>query len=169
MALELKDLREHLNMPELPPENDPRRRELQRALDTAVQEVTRMTGWLDDRTATAQVSGGSPVLSLPYTRLTAIGAVRDPAGLAVQPVAADPLAGLVVVPVGTRGTWSVECTGSPWPAALESAALDWAAHVYDTQRATVNPVDDDDVPLPSFALPNRVAEFLTPYRLPGIA
>jgi hypothetical protein len=64
--------------------------------------------------------------------------------------------------------WSVVCTGKPWPAALATAALDWAAHLYDVQRVTTNPADDDQPP-PSFALPNRVEELLRPYRLAGVA
>lgn len=170
MPLDLDDLGEHLNMPHLPGEDDPRRGELQRALDTAVGEVIRMTGWIDDATVTLSVSPGwSTLLALPVVRLTAVGPVRDPAGALVLPYRVDLLAGLVEVSLPAYGTWTVQVTGSPWPAALQTAALDWAAHVYDTQRTTLNPAADDDVPLPGFALPRRVSEFLTPYLLPGIA
>lgn len=169
MPLTLTDLVNHLNAP-MPPDGDPAVGELQRALDTAIAEVTRMTGWLDDTTAIAQVpTGWERVLPLPYMRLAAIGAVTDPNGLVVTPWRADPVAGIVELYAGTPGVWQVECTGRPWPAALASAALDWAAHVYDTQRTTLNPADPDEQPLPSFGLPNRVAEFVAPYRVPGIA
>jgi hypothetical protein len=144
---------------------------MQRALDTAVQELTRMTGLLDAATATVRVSTGrNGLLTLPYVRLTSV-TVRDPwtAG-AVIPVGVDLDAGLVSVGIATAGAWSVDCTRTdPWPAALESAALDWAAHVYDTQRTTLNPTADEDTALPSFALPNRVAQFAAPYLLPGMA
>lgn len=172
MPLTLVDLQQHLNMPDLPADGDPRRGELQRALDTATAEVTRMTGLLDATSATVRVpSGRGRALSLPYVRLTSV-VVRDPGGWVTAPLFVDLEAGVVgVLSTGLPGTsWSVDCTrDEPWPAALQTAALDWAAHVYDTQRTTLNPVADDDVALPSFALPNRVAEFLTPYRLPGIA
>jgi hypothetical protein len=172
VPLTLVDLQQHLNMPALPPEDDPRRGEMQRALDTATSEVTRMTGLLDATSATARIpTGRGSVLSLPYVRLTSV-VVRDPGGAVTAPLFADLEAGVVDVgyAVLPGSSWSVDCTrDDPWPAALQTAALDWAAHVYDTQRTTLNPVADDDVALPSFALPNRVAEFLTPYRLPGIA
>lgn len=172
MPLTIEDLQHHLNMPTLPPEGDPRRREMQRALDTAVQELTRMTGRLGDRTVTVRVVGyGGPLLSLPYVDLAAVGQVLAPGGQPAPVSRADLVAGLVWVswPAEPGGTWSITCTGNDWPAALETAALDWAAHVYDTQRTTLNPTTDDDVGLPSFALPNRVAQFARPYLLPGFA
>ena len=86
------------------------------------------------------------------------------------------LAGIVplvyLVPAGMYGlssSWSVVCTGKPWPAALATSALDWAAHLYDTQRARVRAVDDQDQPVPSFSLPNRVEELQRPYLLAGAA
>lgn len=169
MPLTIVDLQHHLNMPALPGEQDPRRGELQRALDTATSEVTRMTGLLDAGTATARVTARGGVLSLPYVRLTSV-VVRDPYGAVTSAAQADLEAGLLRVASVAAGVWSVDCTrADPWPPALQTAALDWAAHVYDTQRTTLNPLADEDTALPSFALPNRVAEFLTPYRLSGIA
>jgi hypothetical protein len=169
VPLTLDDLAGHLNMP-LPAADDPRTDELQRALDTAVQGVTRMTGWLDGTTAVAQIpSGWGRVLPLPYLRLAAIGTVLDPTGVAQTPWLVDLASGVVTLYAGWPGVWQVTCTGSPWPAELATAALDWAAHVYDTQRTTLNPVAQEDTALPSFALPNRVAEFVNPYRVPGIA
>src|SRR5688500_12640578 len=113
-------------MPTMPPEDDPRRRELQRALDTAVQGVTRMTGMLNGSTATARVSAGlSTVIPLPYVRLAAVGAVLSPAGLAVAPATVDLEAGLLVVSAPAAGVWRIDCTGEAWPAELETAALDW--------------------------------------------
>lgn len=174
MPLTVDDLAEHLNMPAAarPAPGTPRFRELERALTTAVQELTRMTGRLDGATVVARVTApaGSGMLRLPYVDLAAVGVVRGADGLPVAPVWVDVLAGLVWVDAGLPGdVWSVECTGQPWPAALETAALDWAAHQYDTQRTTLNPTADDDTALPSFALPNRVAEFARPYMLPGMA
>jgi hypothetical protein len=171
VPLTVADVADHLNAP-TPAEGDPRRREMQRALDTAVDELTRMTGRLDARTATASVTAapGSPVLKLPYVKLVAVGPVRGTDGTTVIPAAVDLRAGLVWIEATTAaGVWLVDCTGGPWPAALETAALDWAAHVYDTQRTTLNPTADDDTALPSFALPNRVSEFAKPYLLPGFA
>lgn len=171
MPLTVADVADHLNGP-VPAEGDARHREMQRALDTAVQELERMTGRLQDRTATAYVTvpAGAAVLRLPYVALTAVGPVRDPAGATVLPAAVDLRAGLVWVgSAATGGSWAVDCTGGPWPSALETAALDWAAHQYDTQRTTLNPTADDDAALPSFALPNRVSEFARPYMLPGFA
>jgi hypothetical protein len=171
VPLTVDDVAHHLNAP-IPPEGDPRRREMQRALDAAVQELTRMTGLLDATTATVRVtSGAGGVLSLPFVRLTSV-VVRDPGGGGVSPMFADLEAGLIgVLSTGLPGSsWSVDCTRTdPWPAALQTAALDWAAHVYDTQRTTLNPTADEDTALPSFALPNRVAQFAAPYLLPGMA
>jgi hypothetical protein len=173
VPLTVDDLVEHLNMPaaQVPAEDTPRRRELERALRTATQELTRMTGLLDATTATAVVTPGrNGVLRLPYVRLSFV-VVREPwTGGVVTPVSVDLLAGLVGVGYPAGRAWSVDCTrADPWPAALESAALDWAAHVYETQRTTLNPAADDDTALPSFALPNRVAQFARPYMLPGMA
>jgi hypothetical protein len=169
VPLTVADVADHLNAP-TPPESDRRRGEMQRALGTAVQELERMTGLLDGRTVTARVPAGrTGVLQLPYVRLAAVGTVRNPYGDPVTPLLVDLDAGLVHVLVPTGGAWSVECTGTPWPSALESAALDWAAHIYETQRTTLNPAADEDTALPSFALPNRVAQFAQPYLLPGMA
>jgi hypothetical protein len=171
VPLTLDDLAAHLNAP-LPDVGDPRRAEWQRFLDTAVQDITRITGLLDATTATAQVSMlWEVVLPLPYQRLASIGTVTDPNGIVVTPWWSDPFAGIVRLYAGTPGVWSVVCTGTPWPAALQTAALEWAAHMEETQRVSLNPTasPDDQPPLPSFALPNRVAEFVNPYRLPGIA
>ena len=171
MTLTLDDLRGHLNMTALPPDGDVRRRELQRALDTATQELTRMTGRLNGVSAVARVPGGGYPLRLPYVDLASIGPVLDPSGVAVACSAVDLVAGLVWATSTTAvgGAWAITCTGSAWPSALESAALDWAAHVYDTQRTTLNPTADDGAGLPSFALPSRVAQFAAPYLLPGFA
>lgn len=167
MPLELDDLVHHLNADDDPPAPDSwRAREMQRALDTAVQEVTRATGMLDDRSETVTVSASHGSLSLPYVRLASIGAVADAGGLPALGAATDPLAG-IVDGVGS-GSHTVTVTGKPWPSALVTAALDWAAHLYDTQRAVVEPVDEDESP-PTYALPNRVEELLRPYRLPGAA
>jgi hypothetical protein len=174
VPLTVTDLANHLQAPP-PTSGSQQQTEMQRALDTAVQEVTRATGMLDAVTVTVQVSldRGDSSLRLPYVRLASVGAVTDPYGYAVAPLAADPLAGLVDVPASgwatiTAGTWSVVVTGKPWPAALVTAALDWAGHLYDVQRVTTNPADSDQPP-PSFALPNRVEELLRPYRLAGAA
>jgi hypothetical protein len=149
--------------------------DMQRELDTAVQEVTRATGMLDAVTVTVQVAldRNDSSLRLPYVRLASIGTVTDPGGVVVAPYNVDPLAGIVdLLYVGwsvTLGAWSVVCTGKAWPAALTTAALDWAAHLYDVHRTRAGAVDDNDQPPPSFALPNRVEELLRPYRLAGVA
>jgi hypothetical protein len=143
VPLTIDDLAHHLNADDPPPEGEQARVEMQRALDTAV---------------------------LPYVRLTAVAAVLDPARLPVTPRAVDLRAGVVELPgPSTDGTYTATVTGRPWPSALETAALDWATHVYDTQRTVINPVSGEDTPSPTFALPNRVEELLRPYRLPGIA
>jgi hypothetical protein len=149
-------------MPDLPGEDDPRRRELQRALDTATSEVTRMTGLLDGpATVTVRVAVTGRVASLPYVRLSAVTGARV---VDLEAGLIDTASSVPNMPLTVAVT-----RDEPWPAALQSAALDWAAHVYDTQRTTLNATRDDDTALPTFALPNRVAEFLTPYRLPGVA
>ena len=162
MPLTLQDLADHLNAP-LPAEGDRRRREMQRALDTAVHELTRMTGLLDGpATVTVTVAADGRALQLPYVRLTSVAGAPGPVDL---------LSGVVASAWAPHGTmWTITCTrADPWPSALESAALDWAAHIYDTQRRTLNPTADEDTALPSFALPNRVAQFAQPYLLPGFA
>src|ERR1043166_2877155 len=109
-----------------------RRTEMQRALDTAVGEIERMTGWLDARTVPVTVSadGRGGALALPYVRLAAIGTVTSPGAMAVAPGFVDLGAGLIEVPSATRGAWTVQCAGTTWPAALQTAALEWAAHLY---------------------------------------
>jgi len=169
MALTVDDLAHHINTaPPADPSQD--RIEMQRAVDTAVQEVTRATGMLGARTVTVTVRAIRGRLLLPYVRLASIGAVTDPGELAVTPTDSDPQAGLVDVGWSstTSGAWSVVCTGEEWPAALTTAALDWAAHLYDVQRLSTQPVDADE-PTPTYSLPNRVEELIRPYRLPGAA
>jgi hypothetical protein len=167
VPLTLGDLAAYLNRDTVP--TGPDAVEVQRFLDAAVQGVTRRTGLLDGTTVTAAVTMGWEVaLLLPYRRLAAIGPVTDPYGNVVTPYHTDPLAGIVELIVPTLGVWTVQCTGSPWPAELSLAALEWASHLYQTQRAAMRPTDDD-TPLPSYAVPNRVAELLHPYRAPGIA
>ena len=169
MPLNLADFAEHLNTAE-PPDPSRTRTEMQRALDSAVYEVTRATGWLDGVTVTTSVRGsGRGVLRLPYVRLAAVGPVVDPGGVVAVPADVDLAAGIVTVyGRASSGAWTVTVTGTPWPPTLATAALDWAAHLYDTQRAVIEGTDDDEPP-PSFALPNRVEELLRPYRLAGAA
>jgi hypothetical protein len=176
MPLTVTDLADFLNTT-TPTAGTQQYREMQRALDTAVQETTRRTGMLDAVTVTVQVSmdSGDRALRLPFVRLASVGTVTDPAGTVSDTAGVDLLAGVVPisygVPAGWFGlssTWSVQCTGRPWPAALETSALEWAAHLYDTQRARIHPVDEDQQ-LPSFAVPNRVDELQRPYLLAGVA
>jgi hypothetical protein len=169
MPLTVADLADHMNAP-APQEDTQQHREMSRALRTAVEETTRRTGMLDAATVTVQVSVGAGETSarLPYVRLASIGSATGPGGVIADVAGADLLAGIVPVPAGAAGSWSVTCTGKPWPAALEQSALDWAAHMYDAQRARTDPVDDDE-PAPSFALPNRVEELQRPYVLVGAA
>jgi hypothetical protein len=167
VPLTVQDLADALNT-SLPDEGTAERRELQRALDTAVEETTRRTGMLDGVTVTVQVSAERGRVRLPYVRLASIGAVTGPGSLIADTADADLLAGIVPVPQWAPGVWSVTVTGRPWPAALTSSALTWAAHLYEQHRMTVQPVDDDQ-PVPSFALPNRVEELQRPYLLPGAA
>src|SRR5687767_13198034 len=98
---------------------------MQRALDTAVQEITRATGMLDDRTVTVTVSTvrGEWGLLLPYVKLAAVATVTDPDGFAVTPTSTDLRAGIIDLPTRTTGgAWTVSVTGEPWPAALVTAA-----------------------------------------------
>ena len=169
MPLTLDDFVHHLNMPAPPPESDPRRVEMQRALGAAVGGIIRMTGMLDGSTVTARVTGRGGVLSLPYVRLASVGAVTDPAGLVATPASIDLEAGLLTVSATTSGTWLVVCTGEAWPDELSIAALDWATHMYDTQRARLSATTTDDSPAPSYSLPNRVEELVRPYRTGGVA
>jgi hypothetical protein len=167
VPLTVADLADHMNTA-APGEDTQQHREMARALNTAVEETTRRTGMLDAATVTVSVSVGRGESSarLPYVRLASIGAATGPGGTIGDLTDADPLAGLL--PVTAAGSWSVTVTGKPWPAALQQSALDWAAHLYDVQRAQTNPVDDDQpTPSPSFSLPNRVEELQRPYLLPG--
>lgn len=172
MPLTVDDLAHHLNAVEPPAEGSRDRVEMQRALDSAVQEVRRMTGRIDAQTITVRVSArrGDRALRLPCVDLAAVGSVADPTGYAVAPAHVDLLSGIVELDTPTTGgAYLISVTGEPWPSALETAALDWATHMYDTQRTVTSPVSDDDQPSPTFALPNRVAELLSPYRLAAIA
>lgn len=174
MPLTIADVAGYMQAP-VPADGSQQAVEMQLALDTAVQELTRATGILDAATVTVQVAidRNDSSLRLPYVRLASIGTVTDPGGTVVVPYKVDALAGIVdLLYVGwstTLGEWSVVCTGRAWPAALRTAALDWAAHLYDVQRTRTNPVDDNSEPPPSYALPNRVEELLRPYRLAGAA
>jgi hypothetical protein len=176
VPLTVADLADHINTT-TPAAGSQGQREMQRALDTAVQETTRRTGMLDGVTVTVAVTldAGDRALRLPFVRLASIDAVVDPGGAAADVAGADPLAGVIpvayLVPAGSyglAGSWQVTCTGRPWPAALATSALDWAAHLYDVQRMTARPVDDD-TPTPTFSLPNRVEELQRPYLLAGVA
>lgn len=169
MPLDVAVLAHHMQTDE-PAADSWEEREMQRALDTAVQETTRRTGMLDGVTVTVQVSVGRGDRSarLPYVRLASVGSATGPGGVVADVVDADLLAGLVPVPGGAAGSWSVTCTGKPWPAALEQSALDWAAHLYDVQRQALQGPDSDE-PTPTFSLPNRVEELQRPYLLVGAA
>ena len=170
--LTVADLAHHLNMDAPPAAGTQDLTEMQRALDAAVQEVTRTTGMPGDAPVTVSVPAdrGDRALLLPYVRLQSIGAVIAPDGYAVVPTSVDLRAGVVELAAPTHGgAWTVTVTGRAWPAALQVAALDWATHLYDTQRTVTSPVSDGDQPSPTFALPNRVEELLRPYRLPGVA
>jgi nucleotide-binding universal stress UspA family protein len=169
VPLTVDDLADHMNTT-APDEDTQQHREMSRALNTALEETTRRTGMLDAVTTTVTVSvgAGETSASLPYVRLASIGSATGPGGVFADVAAADPLAGIVPVPAGAAGTWQVTVTGKPWPSALQQSALDWAAHLYDVQRAQTQPVDDDE-PVPSYALPNRVEELQRPYVLAGIA
>lgn len=168
MPITLDDLAAYLEMQATP--TGPAGAILQRMLDAAVQGVTKRTGLLDATSATARVTLGWEVMLLtPYRRLTSFGAVTDPYGVVTLPIRSDPFAGIIELPAPTLGTWSVVCTCTdPWPAELTSAALEWAGHLYQTQRMSQRSADDDTQP-PSYAVPNRVAELIHPYRTPGIA
>jgi hypothetical protein len=166
MPLTVADLAEHITHGDPPAEGTQQHREMTRALNTAVEETTRRTGMLDGETVTVTVTGDGRSLRLPYVRLASISAVVGPGGALGDVIGADPLTG--IVPAWGAGPWQVTVTGKPWPSALQQSALDWAAHLYDVQRAQTQPVDDDE-PVPSFALPNRVEELQRPYLLPGAA
>src|ERR1043166_9543759 len=126
-----------------------------------------MTGGAD---ATAPVAGQRRT-EMKRALDTAVGVApagtgTSPGAMAVAPGFVDLGAGLIEVPSATRGAWTVQCTGTTWPAALQTAALEWAAHLYDSQRRALSSNPDEDLPAPSYALPNRVSEMLTPYLLP---
>jgi hypothetical protein len=145
--------------------------EFARFLTAAVQGVTKRTGWLDATQGTARVptTWRERWLRLPFAHLASVDRVLDPSGAVVVPYLVDELAGLVEVTVPALGTWQVTCTGTPWPAELSVAALDWAGHLYETQRTTVSAVRNDENPTPTFSVPNRVLELITPHLLPGMA
>lgn len=168
MPLTLADLAAYVEAPSVP--TGAAATLMQRDLDAAVQGVTKRTGLLDATTVTARVTlGWEMFLLTPYRRLTAFGTVTDPYGYVTLPIRSDPFAGIVELPAPTLGTWQVVCTCTdPWPAEVAIAALEWASHLGQVRRDVLR-ASDDQQPAASYALPNRVAELLHPYRTTGIA
>lgn len=175
MALTLDDLAAHLNLPGNVPPTDPGdRAELQRMLDAALRRVRAACGFAGAGPSTVPAaSNGGTALVLPVARLASIGIVLDPDGNEVAPVRVDTAAGVVHVPVGRPGVWRVTVVHDDLPEDLEVAALIIAKHLYETQRMPRSQARPGGAPpAPSgagFAIPNRAAELMAPYMLPGIA
>ena len=172
MAVTIAELAEHMQQPV--PTELAKVAEMQRMLDAALERVTAECGTAaTGRSVVPVVSTGGPQLLLPVVRAEAVTAVVDPDGRAVVPLAADPFTGIVEVPAGRRGTWRVTVTFGAVPASLELAALIIAAHLYGTQRnagaSRGGPVASQGAAPSGFAIPNRAAALMDPYRLPGIA
>jgi hypothetical protein len=172
VAVTIEELAEH--MQSSVPTEQAKVAEMQRMLDAALDRVTAECGTAASGTSVVPVvSTGGPQLLLPVARADAVTSVVDPDGRPVTPLAADPYAGIVEVPVPRRGTWRVTVTFGAVPASLELATLIIAAHLYGTQRVPGrgnSPVGAGQAAVPSgFAIPNRAAALMDPYRLPGIA
>lgn len=174
MNLTIDDLAEH--MEQTVPTDPAKVAEMQRMLDAAIERVTSECGTAATGTATVPVpSGGGSALLLPVARADAVTAVVDPDGRPVTPVFADAYTGVVEVPVPRRGTWRVTVTFGEVPDSLELAVLIIAKHLYGTQRVPgasrgAGPLaGGQGAPPAGFAIPNRAADLMAPYRLPGIA
>lgn len=153
--------------------------ELQTYLDAAITHVEARCGSLTAHTNVVSVkSAGGTTLVLPETRVSNVTAVTDP-GLQVVPlvdVTVYSQAGLLGVPVGYAGTWTVAATyGVAVPADLRLAILIIAGHLWETQRVTTPGGPPGFAPgeapvgaSPGYAIPNRAADLMRPYIIPNI-
>lgn len=148
--------------------------ELQRILDAAVNTVEQRCGSLGTQAPAVLTvtSAGSRTLVLP-ARVGQVTQVLTPSGTAVDlatvTVYAD--AGLITVPVGYPGSWSVTVAANDTvPPDLRLAVLIIAAHLYETQRTTQpgrQGFGADGPPAgfsAGYGIPNRAAELMAAYR-----
>lgn len=129
-------------------------------------------------TVLSVTSRGGRVLVLPAVRLGEVTEILDPSGTVVPlaEVTVDAEAGLVTVPAGYAGSWTVTVAADDTvPADLRLAVLMIAAHLYESQRITQPGragFGGGEVPpgaSPGYAVPNRAATLMAPYRLHRIA
>lgn len=149
--------------------------ELQATLDAAEAHVASLCGAFGGDASTLVAHATGDQLVLPATRLTGITQVRDPDGEVVELAdgAVNLLSGIVRLPYRRRGAWAVDVTtGDQIPPDLKLATLIIAAHLWETQRVpgANRGSFGQQAPVPSgFAIPNRAATLLGPYRIPVIA
>lgn len=173
MALTLDDVAAHLDLKDNNPPDvgTPERAELQRFFDAALDHVQMKCGAVVGAKTIRVSSAGGRQLVLPAVRLVSIGDVTDPNGVTVTPERSDPLTGVVTMPVGVAGVWTVSVTGpEDLPAGLELAVLEITKHLYGSQRVTAgarpgarpagSPAN------PAYSIPNRAKDLMAPYRLP---
>lgn len=129
-------------------------------------------------TVLSVTSTGGRVLVLPAVRVGSITEILDPSGTVVNlaEITVDAAAGLVTVPAGWAGVWTVTVAANDTvPADLRRAVLVVAAHLYESQRITQPGragFGGGDVPpgaSPGYAVPNRAETLMAPYRLHRIA
>lgn len=173
MPLTLDDVAAHLELKDNAPpaEDTPERAELQRFFDAALDHVQLKCGAVVGTKSVRVSSAGGRQLVLPVVRLASVGAITDPNATAVIPESTDPLTGVITVPVGVPGVWTVAVTGDEdLPAGLELAVLEITKHLYGSQRVTVarpgaRPTGGSSAN-PAYSIPNRAKDLMAPYLLP---
>lgn len=155
--------------------------ELQRTLDAAEALVAKRCGPLGAGAETLTEHAFGANLVLPRTRLQSITEVRDPDGnvVTLAPGAVNLLSGVITLPYRRVGAWQVDIPAdadAALPADLELAILIIAAHLWETQRvpganrsAGFGQPQGTPTPPVGFAIPNRAATLMAPYRAPVIA
>ncbi len=154
--------------------------ELLATLAAAVALVESRCGSLGTTAVTvlSVTSRGGRVLVLPAVRVGEVTGILDPSGTVVPlaDVTVDAAAGLITIPAGYAGVWTVTVAANDTvPADLRRAVLIIAAHLWESQRITQPGragFGGGDVPpgaSPGYAVPNRAETLMAPYRLHRIA
>lgn len=177
----LTDLRKHLNVPDSESANDG---EMQNVLDAAVELVGQMVGPLTPETVTEVHYGlWSSTLLLrrsPVVSVTEIVTTYGfPTTIGADEYVLEGAQGLVRFLAGRvfAGDYSVTYVAG-WdvlPAPIHLGAMIVAGHLWDTQRVPGATPRFGQAAAPAqptpmgFAIPNRAATLLEPYRVPVIA
>lgn len=169
------DLKKHINIPADVTADDA---ELGEVLDAAVELVASMVGPLESGAVTEVHRGVDSRLlvlrQMPATSLTSVSlryATGETSALTLSDFDLDTEAGIVRLVSGgwLAGTYVVvyDAGRATLPASVRLAVLIVAAHLWETQRVPgVNRFGSPDEPSVSrgYAIPNRAAELLAPYR-----